>query len=191
MRQSTRVQVAEAAAFALFEAFKAPDLALSPRVAARARFERAADAAVVGLPWAEAGESSLFLRFDAAGALPDGVWLHAGGARGPAIAAYFDRERPAIECRFATTGFAPLGGGLYLLRERVLARSHDGRQDERLDLLTEGARRLGVPLSDGWLHIGVWDSLEGHWEPQAPGRLLAVACLCRAVADLDPRGIPV
>lgn len=183
-----RATIAESAAFALFEALRrASGLCLSPDERVRLTFERAVDSAVQGLAFTAAGDEALECRLDGLPAELGGrLWVHARSEiQGPSLGLYMRRDRPSLECRFAGAGFVE-DGDTWLLRERVVFPSHDGRHAKREALVRRLAASWKVPMAGSWLHLARWNDLEAAWTPDAARQLLRAMLILEAARALAP-----
>lgn len=180
--------IAQAAAFALFEALRtAQGLPVAPDETFRLTFLRSLDPASAGLSFTSAEEDALQLRWgDAPEGLGENLWVHASSeGEVPSVSLYLKREKPALQCRFRTPSFALDHDDRFLLRERLTFSSHDGRHEERESLVRQLAKAWRIPLEGSWLHLGHWDDAERTWDPETVRRFVGATLILEAARTLD------
>ncbi|MEB3223698.1 MAG: hypothetical protein VKS61_16610 [Candidatus Sericytochromatia bacterium] len=185
MTQQTRLAPqAQAAAFALVEAFRRADgWPLAPGSLLQLHLVGEVDATARGLAAPDAPGVALELELGAGTARSRReAWVTGGHAHGaPVVSCWFERARPALSLRFEGRTFAPDDAGGWTLSERPLFPSSDPLHSQREAACQRLAGAWGVPSAAGRFTVGRWCTAERAWEDEAPRRMLAIAWLLTAV----------
>lgn len=180
---TARSPVAEAAAFALFEAFGRLDGAPpTGRGALRAlRTLREADPQERGLGFARPGDRAWEIAATTDTTLKTLYVLATapGGRRLPELVVHID-EAPVLTCRFTASGFAEGPSGLYRLVEKVAPSSARAASERDVELLLAHVQRFDVPLATDAFLLGHYDPFDGRWDEQTPFRVVGAALALQA-----------